>query len=443
MDISANLTSFLTIRELVDGLGFCDPKVRALVEKLTKNGELQTTVVSRTNSLGKKYKSTGYKPLSINKTAGAKASLAAFKALVEDLNTAKAEKVVGSADQSSHFKTDLENKKIKIESSITKQKYKAALDEIDLLNKRTDIALGIAEAESRLLHKTLIKPPLKGNDSEATAFMIASDWHIEERVDPKVINGMNEYNPDIARDRAHRFFVNGARLIEIQRNGVNIDTLVLGLMGDIINGYIHEEFIEDNFMSPTEAILMAEDFIVSGITYLLKNCNLKKIVIPCSFGNHGRTTAKSRIATGYKNSFEWLMYQHLKKYYRDEKRIEFVVSDGYFNYLDVYGFTVRLHHGDYMKYGGGVGGISVPVNKAISQWNKTRWADLDVFGHWHQLIDGGNFICNGSLIGYNAFANMIKASYEPPKQAFFLMDSKRGKTVCAPIYVEENPKFRA
>ena len=43
--------------------------------------------------------------------------------------------------------------------------------------------------------------------------------------------------------------------------------------------------------------------------------------------------------------------------------------------------------------------------------------------HFHQLKNGGNFITNGSLIGYNAFAIQIKADYEPPRQKFFMYSS--------------------
>ena len=39
----------------------------------------------------------------------------------------------------------------------------------------------------------------------------------------------------------------------------------------------------------------------------------------------------------------------------------------------------------------------------------------------------GNFVVNGSMIGYNAFAVAIKAAYEPPSQVLFAVHSKRGK----------------
>lgn len=93
-------------------------------------------------------------------------------------------------------------------------------------------------------------------------------------------------------------------------------------------------------------------------------------------------------------------------------------------------------HGHAIRYGGGVGGIYIPINKAIAQWDKSERADLTVFGHFHQQRDGGNFICNGSLIGYSSFAQSIKADFEKPKQCLFLIDSKRGKTCTWPILVD-------
>ena len=93
-----------------------------------------------------------------------------------------------------------------------------------------------------------------------------------------------------------------------------------------------------------------------------------------------------------------------------------------------------------IRYQGGVGGVYIPVNKAISQWSRAKHADLDVFGHFHQAKHDVRFISNGSLIGYNAFAISIKADFEPPKQAFFLIDRKRGVTIYAPIMFDDNKK---
>ena len=92
--------------------------------------------------------------------------------------------------------------------------------------------------------------------------------------------------------------------------------------------------------------------------------------------------------------------------------------------MDIYDYKIRLHHGDSMRYGGGIGGLFIPAFKAISQWDKQIRADWTFFGHFHQLKDGGNFVSNGSLIGFSPYAIRIKADYEKPKQAFLILDKE-------------------
>ena len=145
---------------------------------------------------------------------------------------------------------------------------------------------------------------------------------------------------------------------------------------------------------------------------------------------------KTRKATEAGHSLEYIMYNSLANYFRNEKRVKFLISKSYHSYVEVFDTTIRFHHGHNVRYGGGVGGIYIPVNKAIAQWNKLRWADIDCFGHFHQRVDGGNFLANGCTIGYNAYALSIKAGFEKPSQTFFLVDKKRGKTATWPILVE-------
>lgn len=303
--------------------------------------------------------------------------------------------------------------------------------ECQKVNDRLDICLAIEEQSKKSI------PTIKaerGKASESVALMIASDWHSEETVDPKTINGLNRFNRRIANERIDNFFTNGLRLVEIQRNGTDIDTLVLGLLGDFMSGYIHEELVEGNSLSPTETTLWIHEKICAGIKYLLDNGNFKKVVVPCCVGNHGRTTQKKRVSTAYKNSYEWLMYHFISRTISDP-RLEFAIPQSYHNYVQIYDKTVRFHHGDSIRYQGGVGGITIPVNKAIGQWDKGKRANYDVFGHYHQFKKDSKWICNGSLIGFNAYAVEIKAEFEAPQQAFFLIEKNHGKTIEAPIFL--------
>jgi len=273
-------------------------------------------------------------------------------------------------------------------------------------------------------------------DTEAIATMIASDWHVEEIVRSETVNGLNEYNPEIAEKRAQAFFRNGLRLLDICRRDVDVTTLVLPLLGDFITNELHEDSVESNAMAPIDAMVFAQELIASGITFLLKNFD-GPIVVPCHSGNHGRVTKRVHGAMEHGHSLEYFMYRNLASFFKGENRVTFHVHQSYHSYIDYFDLTVRMHHGHATRYHGGVGGLYIPVNKAIAQWNKANPADLDLFGHFHQAKDGGNFLSNGSLIGYSDFGIRIKADYEVPRQQFFLVDSKRGRTITAPILVEE------
>jgi hypothetical protein len=309
-------------------------------------------------------------------------------------------------------------------------KLKVALDTINLLSKKVEVIKSIQDVVT-----TTIKVPTHQVNG-ATAVVLASDWHYWETVNPEQVDNLNEYNKTIAERRAERFFQSIVKLLSVYNKHSNIDTLVLALLGDFISGNIHDELMESNQGLVIDELMAVQSAIASGLEYLLENTNVK-IILPCHCGNHGRITEKTHIATEAGNSLEYLMYHNLANYFKNEKRVEFRIARGYLSYVEIAGFTIRFHHGHSLRYAGGVGGIFIPAFKAISQWDKARRADLDCFGHFHQVKDGGKFISNGSLVGYNDYALRIKADYEKPKQVFFLVDHKRKeKTSTNPVFVE-------
>lgn len=328
---------------------------------------------------------------------------------------------------------DRDRLRLGAEVSSLRGRYNEALKTIE----RQEAELRTIDVLGNSVETLAITPHFGTGTSEATPVLVASDWHSEELVGSEV-GGLNVYNPEIAEKRARTFFTAGLRLIDLLAQDVTIKTAVLALLGDFITNDIHGgENAEKNALQPTHALIKAQNLIISGMDFLLNHSKLS-LVVPCHSGNHARTTLKTRFGAENGHSLEYLMYLHLATHFRNEPRVQFIIPEGMHSYLDVYGKTIRFHHGHAVKYMGGVGGIYIPVNKAIAQWNKARVADLDVFGHFHQMRDGGNFICNGSLIGYNAYALSIKADYEPPKQALFLMDKKRGRTCTWPILFTDN-----
>jgi len=311
-----------------------------------------------------------------------------------------------------------------------KNKYKEALKIIEHQNNVLSDMFDINEHTPEI-HKIKVKQT--SGQSVGIAVGVLSDIHLDERVDPFTVSNLNEYNPQIAKHRVEKFFSGLLRLVEIQRHGITIDELLLLNLGDNFSGYIHDELMEDNFLSPVEAMVEAEDMLVSGIEFLKTYGKFKRITVVIMGGNHERTTKRKHISSFYKNNYEYIVANHIKKYYKDDEIVNVIAPKTELFYLDVFDKKIRLLHGDLVRYSGGVGGITIPINKAINQWDKGIRADLTIMGHWHTFFDGGNFLVNGSVIGYNAFAQSIKSKYEPPKQLFFLLDNKRFKTITAPI----------
>lgn len=327
--------------------------------------------------------------------------------------------------------------------AITEKKHRTSLAESEARNKALIAIIEEREKQLELLIDISDSRPQvariqmdKSKDAEATAFALATDWHAEETVEPAAVNGLNEFNLAIAEQRIKRFFQRVVRLTEIQRAGCDIKRLVLFLGGDLMTGYIHEELQESNSLSPTQTLLWLQDQIVSGIKFLQPH--FEEIVVPCCYGNHGRNTQKPRFSTGAANSYEWMLYKILSKQdFGKGAKVTWHVSEGYHLLLNCYDKLIRFHHGDGLKYQGGIGGLTIPVEKAIAAWNKGITADLDVFGHWHQSQQNPKWVCNGSLIGFNAYSVRIKAPYELPSQTYFLFDKKRGRTITTPIFLDE------
>lgn len=310
------------------------------------------------------------------------------------------------------------------------KKYQETIEELD---SQLDV-LSILK-EQRPSDETYAVKPKKEKGDETAAVLVVSDWHVEETVDSKTVSGLNSFNLEVADRRIEKLTQSALRLTDIERNGTDIPVLVLALLGDLMTGYIHEELREENSLSPTQTLLWLRERVSRMIRTIREKGQFREIIIPCSFGNHGRTTIKPRHSTAYKNSYEWLLYRVLEQDFTDGVR--WLVGESYHTYLDVYGKTFRFHHGDSVRYQGGIGGLTIPLEKAIASWNKARVADLDIFGHWHTSQQNPKWISNGSLIGYNAYALSIKAGFELPQQTYFLFDKKRGRTGTWPVFLEE------
>lgn len=328
-----------------------------------------------------------------------------------------------------NLESELENNRLNDDLKISNRKFKQLVKDNNRLRRELEAGFLMHEAEKTFK----ISAKHSSSISEATAVAVASDWHVEEEVKAATVNHLNKFNLDIAKERSIKFFQKIVSLTKKESQDVKISDLLLVLGGDFISGNIHDELLETCLLSPIYAIIFAQELLESGINFLLNNTKLN-ITIPCVVGNHTRITHKVHCSTEHGNSLETLMYHALAMRLSCD-RVRFIIGDAYHIYLPVYGDMFRIHHGHAVNYGGGVGGLTIPLNKAIAQWDKTKQATQDVLGHFHNYNSTRKVVVNGSLIGYSPFAIRIKAEYESPTQAMFLWDKVRKKTVTIPIFV--------
>ena len=318
--------------------------------------------------------------------------------------------------------------KLKNQLAYCKQKLKQAEADLEHAEKRIDFIRALDNPTPARYQFKPFKPAGK-----ATAILVLSDWHVEETVEADTINGQNEFNLEVAERRIRAVFQNAVKLLDSARHLSNINDLVVAILGDVITGYIHVELVESNSLSPTEASLFAQDQICGGLDYLLKHAGVKSITVPTCFGNHGRTTEKMRASTAAQNSYEWLLYKQLERYYRGNSKIRWKVERGHKNYLDVQGHVVRFTHGDAFKYGGGIGGAFVPIRRKIAKWDKGRAADYDIFGHLHTHLKDTKWCMNNSLIGLSPYGDLVDGEWMPPSQTLVVFD----KGIKPPVLVQE------
>lgn len=313
----------------------------------------------------------------------------------------------------------------------------AQRQEIDTLERQLEVAMNIEDRSPTLevgideSSHSLVKP-------EACYVMLASDWHMGERVRPETVSGMNEYTPEIAKARAQQWLNSNHLLLNGNRTLWTINQAVLWLGGDLMSGYIHEELIEENYLSPIEESELVFDTFVSIIQAMLDRFDLERLVIPTSCGNHGRTGKEFKVSSFAKNNHEFLVYKMLEKWFADEPRVTFHVSESYHNVVPIFKTRVNFHHGHEVKYQGGVGGITVPLYRRIGRQAQGGLIyDLHCFGHHHTLGFPQWAVTNGSLIGPTAYGLGKGFAPEPPMQASFIIDSRWGlRSACNPVIVD-------
>jgi len=325
----------------------------------------------------------------------------------------------------------LEVRRLKATAKSANDGQERAISEVERLREQLSTALDIVDCPTDLA----ILPPPVAAVSTSVPVLLCSDWHCGAVVRPGEVNGLNTYDVGIFHERAQGLFKNALKVVNMVRSSATIAEALVWLGGDLIDNWLRDEAQQTQELSPTQQLIECERAIVAGLNYLLEHGDFERIIVPCSHGNHGRTTHKMQ-GNSAATSYEWLMYQSLQRHFRNEPRIVWQIADGNVTYLTVLGKVLRFHHGDACRYQGGIGGLTIPLTKWIHRADQAIRADHTFQGHFHQLTLGPNWSVNGSLIGPTAYGLKLGFAPERPQQLMRFIDSQRGFTVSAPILTD-------
>lgn len=304
-----------------------------------------------------------------------------------------------------------------------------------------------------LKEKTLLRAPpdwdlrARGmSSSPGTPSVLATDWHWGESVDPKQVNGLNEYSLETAHRRARAFFENTVDLLKNHMVNPTYPGLVLPFGGDMLSGDIHEELTETNELPTMPALLDIFGVLVWGIGRMADEFG--KVFCPAVSGNHPRNTRKPRMKARNFTNFDWLLYNFLAKRFEDDDRVKFFIPDGSDALYAIYGHRYLLTHGDQFHGGDGIIGAIGPIFRGDAKKRaRNSQVNLDydtlICGHWHQQMQLSRLIVGGTLKGLDEYGFQNNFPVEAPQQPLWLTHPERGITFHMPVFVDEVQKVSA
>ena len=298
------------------------------------------------------------------------------------------------------------------------------------------------------VQKYKIRKP-KGKVRAASAqSMIAplSDTHIGDNVEADEMVGLNSYNIDIFNKRLYGWATQVLTLAELRRNSVEIDELVIPMLGDMISGDIHMELALTNNDHNMGQMIRGANLIAQALMFLAPHFD--KVRVPCVVGNHGRMTRKPPMKNKYMD-WDYMLYQWVSVFCKNQKNIEFHIPKSFMTSVEVKNRNILVSHGDFVNGAGSGTAISKGIlnMRNILQFRKglqdeigklrneeiglPEYFDSVLIGHFHRIdeIDigtGAIHIC-GCMKGGDEFAMQRVQAINKPRQLALYYHPKYGE----------------
>ena len=254
----------------------------------------------------------------------------------------------------------------------------------------------------------------KGSHKSQICVAPLTDLHIGDKVEAEQMAGLNEYSIDIFNKRLFGWANTLLQLVELRRNSVPINELVIPMLGDMISGDIHEELARTNIDNCMGQMIRGANLVAQALMFLAGN--FATIRVHGVVGNHGRMTRKPPMKDKYMD-WDYMLYQWVAAFCREQKNITFDIPKSFVNSFEAGNKRILIMHGDSVP-GSGVG---TSILRQVSNFrNVLHYAfDSVMMGHFHRIDEmdigtGEVHIC-GTMKGGDEYALQKLVVYSPPK----------------------------
>lgn len=295
-------------------------------------------------------------------------------------------------------------------------------------------------------------PKAKHKSGPGIPMTIWSDFHWGETVVSAEVGGANSFNRKIAKERLRKLVQTTIDLTLNHMVKPQYEGIVVCLGGDMVSGDIHEELEITNDGYLQQSLLEVQEELIAAIRILAEK--FKRVFIPCVVGNHGRMTKKRRAKGRVFTSYEWNLYCQLELFFKNDKRVQFMIPGEADAYFSVNGHRFLLTHGDSLGVKGGNGEIGAlgPITRGrkrigYSESYLGRDFDTMVMGHYHTYVprsDASAVIVNGALKGYDEYARLeLRVPPSRPSQALWFVHPEHGITCQWQMFLDAKRNFKS
>jgi hypothetical protein len=308
---------------------------------------------------------------------------------------------------------------MKNENSIQKQ-------ELDYYRERAALFDGVVEAVKEEIKPfsalpSCIPVDIKNRTHVEDVVMHQSDEHMADIVDPKSVQGLEDYNFKVACCRAENYVNKVLEITQQTLTGYRFPNLWILRYGDHSSGEIHNAVLQSEFKNQFK-----NSFAISQVHALMVRDlapYFEHVFVVCLPGNHGRRSKKKDYHSPHDN-WDYAISKVSAMLNSEIKNVTYLIPNAFSTVLNIQGFNFAIEHGDDVKSWNSIPyyGLERKTRRLLAL-NATQGIKIDyfVFGHFHQpttmnQLGSVETIINGAWKATDPYTFGSLSGYVTPSQ---------------------------